>query len=79
MFHLLLPGPRNLSCVSYKHPSVRGGLGGSGGAKPGIIRCPPGQCCIGIWNQSHALVQGENNRPTSRGGWGCILIWGGGV
>ncbi|XP_027564157.1 anti-Muellerian hormone type-2 receptor-like, partial [Neopelma chrysocephalum] len=25
------PGPRNLSCVSYKHPSVRGGLGGAGG------------------------------------------------
>ncbi|XP_074785521.1 anti-Muellerian hormone type-2 receptor [Athene noctua] len=53
-----LPGPHNLSCVSYKHPSVRGGLGGTGGAKVGIVRCPPGQCCIGIWNQSHALVQG---------------------
>ncbi|XP_059688727.1 anti-Muellerian hormone type-2 receptor [Gavia stellata] len=53
-----LPGPRNLSCVSYKHPSVRGGLGGAGGAKAGTVRCPPGQCCIGIWNQSHTLVQG---------------------
>ncbi|XP_069662628.1 anti-Muellerian hormone type-2 receptor [Haliaeetus albicilla] len=53
-----LPGPRNLSCISYKHPSVRGGLGDSGGAKPGTVRCPPSQCCIGIWNQSHALVQG---------------------
>ncbi|NXG05967.1 AMHR2 protein, partial [Sakesphorus luctuosus] len=45
------PGLRNLSCISYKHPSVRGGLGGS-------VRCPPGQCCIGIWNRSHVLVQG---------------------
>ncbi|KAM9252262.1 LOW QUALITY PROTEIN: anti-Muellerian hormone type-2 receptor [Cariama cristata] len=54
-----LPGPRNLSCVSFKHPSVRGGLGGAGGAKAGTVRCPPGQCCIGIWNQSHALVQGS--------------------
>ncbi|KAM6231314.1 LOW QUALITY PROTEIN: anti-Muellerian hormone type-2 receptor [Spheniscus humboldti] len=52
------PGPHNLSCVSYKHPSVRGGLGGTGGGKAGTVRCPPGQCCIGIWNQSHALVQG---------------------
>ncbi|XP_030366172.1 anti-Muellerian hormone type-2 receptor-like [Strigops habroptila] len=52
------PGPRNLSCVSYKHPSVRGGLGGAGGATARTVRCPPGQCCIGIWNQSHALVQG---------------------
>ncbi|XP_051631377.1 LOW QUALITY PROTEIN: anti-Muellerian hormone type-2 receptor [Manacus candei] len=52
------PGPRNLSCVSYKHPSVRGGLGGAGGAAAGAVRCPPGQCCIGIWNRSHALVQG---------------------
>ncbi|XP_054662901.1 anti-Muellerian hormone type-2 receptor [Grus americana] len=53
-----LPGPHNLSCVSYKHPSVRGGLGGAGGGRAGTVRCPPGQCCIGIWNQSHALVQG---------------------
>ncbi|XP_074421228.1 LOW QUALITY PROTEIN: anti-Muellerian hormone type-2 receptor [Larus michahellis] len=53
-----LPGARNLSCVSYKHPSVRGGLGGAGGATAGTVHCPPGQCCIGIWNQSHALVQG---------------------
>ncbi|XP_074023718.1 anti-Muellerian hormone type-2 receptor [Numenius arquata] len=53
-----LPGAHNLSCVSYKHPSVRGGLGGAGGARAGTVRCPPGQCCIGIWNQSNALVQG---------------------
>ncbi|NWV62364.1 AMHR2 protein, partial [Malurus elegans] len=33
-----------------------GGLGGAGAA--GAVRCPPGQCCIGIWNRSHALVQG---------------------
>ncbi|KAM9617054.1 LOW QUALITY PROTEIN: anti-Muellerian hormone type-2 receptor [Morphnus guianensis] len=82
-----LPGPRNLSCVSYKHPSVRGGLGGSGGAKPGTVRCPPGQCCIGIWNQSHALVQGENPPPPAPGPapWGAPVTaavspgcWGGG-
>ncbi|XP_067170036.1 LOW QUALITY PROTEIN: anti-Muellerian hormone type-2 receptor [Apteryx mantelli] len=61
----LPPGPpgarsRNLSCVSYKHPSVRGSLGGAGGGGPGArhVRCPPRHCCIGIWNQSHALVQG---------------------
>ncbi|XP_064354489.1 anti-Muellerian hormone type-2 receptor [Dromaius novaehollandiae] len=55
-----LPGARgrNLSCVSYKHPSVRGSLGGAGGPARGTVRCPPRQCCIGIWNQSHALVQG---------------------
>ncbi|XP_071656090.1 anti-Muellerian hormone type-2 receptor isoform X3 [Patagioenas fasciata] len=54
-----LPGPHNLSCVSYKDPSVRGGLGGAGGApQAGTVRCPPGQCCIGIWNQSRVLVQG---------------------
>ncbi|XP_062469602.1 anti-Muellerian hormone type-2 receptor-like, partial [Pezoporus occidentalis] len=52
------PGPHNLSCVSYKHPSVRGGLGGAGGGRARIVRCPPGHCCIGIWNQSQALVQG---------------------
>ncbi|NXU91831.1 AMHR2 protein, partial [Xiphorhynchus elegans] len=52
------PGPRNLSCISYKHPSVRGGLGGAGRGAAGAVRCPPGQCCIGIWNRSHALVQG---------------------
>ncbi|XP_061875763.1 LOW QUALITY PROTEIN: anti-Muellerian hormone type-2 receptor-like, partial [Colius striatus] len=50
--------PHNLSCVSYKHPSVRGALGGSGGAAGGTVRCPPGHCCIGIWNRSQALVQG---------------------
>ncbi|KAM6189130.1 LOW QUALITY PROTEIN: anti-Muellerian hormone type-2 receptor [Sarcoramphus papa] len=78
-----LPGPHNLSCVSYKHPSVRGGLGGAGGAKAGTVRCPPGQCCIGIWNQSHALVPGLGiPRPapwrapvTVRVSPGC---WGGG-
>ncbi|NXK97538.1 AMHR2 protein, partial [Formicarius rufipectus] len=52
------PGPHNLSCISYKHPSVRGGLGGTGRGAAGAVRCPPGQCCIGIWNRSHALVQG---------------------
>ncbi|NXK43585.1 AMHR2 protein, partial [Piprites chloris] len=52
------PGPRNLSCVSYKHPSVRGGLGDAVGAAAGTVCCPPGQCCIGIWNGSRALVQG---------------------
>ncbi|NXP39107.1 AMHR2 protein, partial [Leiothrix lutea] len=51
-------GPQNLTCVSYKHPSVRGALGGAGGAAAGAVRCPPGQCCVGIWNRSHALVQG---------------------
>ncbi|XP_063997090.1 anti-Muellerian hormone type-2 receptor isoform X4 [Pogoniulus pusillus] len=54
-----LPAPQNLSCVSYKDPSVRGGLDGAGGGREaGTVRCPPRQCCIGIWNQSHALVQG---------------------
>ncbi|XP_075581010.1 LOW QUALITY PROTEIN: anti-Muellerian hormone type-2 receptor [Pelecanus crispus] len=53
-----LPGPLNLSCVSYKHPSVRGGLGGAGGAQAGTVRCPPGHCCVGVWNRSQALVQG---------------------
>ncbi|XP_032938974.1 LOW QUALITY PROTEIN: anti-Muellerian hormone type-2 receptor [Catharus ustulatus] len=53
------PGPQNLTCVSYKHPSVRGALGVAGGAAAGAVRCPPGQCCVGIWNRSHALVQGE--------------------
>ncbi|KAM6038428.1 LOW QUALITY PROTEIN: anti-Muellerian hormone type-2 receptor [Theristicus caerulescens] len=79
-----LPGPRNLSCVSYKHPSVRGGLGGPGGAKVGTVRCPPGQCCIGIWNQSHALVQGEDPPPPGAP-WGAPVTaavspgcWGGG-
>ncbi|NXI85649.1 AMHR2 protein, partial [Rhipidura dahli] len=52
------PGPHNLTCVSNKHPSVRGELGDAGGAAAGAVRCPPGQCCIGIWNRSHALVQG---------------------
>ncbi|KAM8794112.1 anti-Muellerian hormone type-2 receptor [Eudromia elegans] len=54
------PGARGLSCVSYKHPSVRGSLGGGagGGPAPGTIRCPPRHCCIGIWNRSRALVQG---------------------
>ncbi|XP_015471388.1 anti-Muellerian hormone type-2 receptor isoform X4 [Parus major] len=52
------PGPHNLTCVSYKHPSVRGALGGAGGAAAGAVRCPPGQCCVGIWNRSQALVQG---------------------
>ncbi|XP_074386961.1 LOW QUALITY PROTEIN: anti-Muellerian hormone type-2 receptor [Zonotrichia albicollis] len=52
------PGPQNLTCVSYKHPSVRGALGDAGGAAAGAVRCPPGQCCVGIWNRSHALVQG---------------------
>ncbi|XP_033927500.1 anti-Muellerian hormone type-2 receptor [Melopsittacus undulatus] len=53
------PGPHNLSCVSYKHPSVRGGLGGAGGgARARPVRCPPRHCCIGIWNRSQALVQG---------------------
>ncbi|XP_053857938.1 LOW QUALITY PROTEIN: anti-Muellerian hormone type-2 receptor [Vidua macroura] len=52
------PGPHNLTCVSYKHPSVRGALGDAGGAAAGAVRCPPGQCCVGIWNRSHALVQG---------------------
>uniref|UniRef100_A0A674HAY0 receptor protein serine/threonine kinase n=1 Tax=Taeniopygia guttata TaxID=59729 RepID=A0A674HAY0_TAEGU len=52
------PGPHNLTCVSYKHPSVRGALGGAGGTAAGAVRCPPGQCCVGIWNRSHALVQG---------------------
>ncbi|XP_062453069.1 anti-Muellerian hormone type-2 receptor [Rhea pennata] len=65
-----LPGARsrNLSCVSYQHPSVRGGLGGAGGPARGTVRCPPPrQCCIGIWNQSHALVQG----CWGAGGAGC--------
>ncbi|XP_025900888.1 anti-Muellerian hormone type-2 receptor [Nothoprocta perdicaria] len=54
------PGSRDLSCVSYKHPSVRGSLGGGagGGPVPGTVRCPPRHCCIGIWNRSQALVQG---------------------
>ncbi|XP_014748582.1 PREDICTED: anti-Muellerian hormone type-2 receptor [Sturnus vulgaris] len=52
------PGPQNLTCVSYKHPSVRGALGVAGGAAAAAVRCPPGQCCVGIWNRSHALVQG---------------------
>ncbi|NXI09998.1 AMHR2 protein, partial [Irena cyanogastra] len=39
------PGPHNLTCVSYKHPSVRGALGDAGGAAAGAVRCPPGQCC----------------------------------
>ncbi|KAM4644099.1 LOW QUALITY PROTEIN: anti-Muellerian hormone type-2 receptor [Amazona ochrocephala] len=80
------PGPRNLSCVSYKHPSVRGGLGGAGGARARPVRCPPGQCCIGIWNQSQALVQGETPGMGwgggSRGGPGASAApagcWGGG-
>ncbi|XP_068777534.1 anti-Muellerian hormone type-2 receptor [Struthio camelus] len=68
----LAPGPpgarsRNLSCVSYKHPSVRGSLGGAGGPARRTVRCPPRQCCIGIWNQSHALVQG----CWGAGGAGC--------
>ncbi|KAM9265010.1 LOW QUALITY PROTEIN: anti-Muellerian hormone type-2 receptor [Morus bassanus] len=77
-----LPGLRNLSCVSYKHPSVRGGLGGPRGAKAGTVHCPPGQCCIGIWNQSHALVQGRVPWPAA---WGAPVTavvslgcWGGG-
>ncbi|XP_075593687.1 anti-Muellerian hormone type-2 receptor [Balearica regulorum gibbericeps] len=69
-----LPGPHNLSCVSYKHPSVRGGLGGAGGDRAGTVRCPPGQCCIGIWNQSHALVQG----PGHVGSAGTLWLWGAG-
>ncbi|CAN0008642.1 unnamed protein product [Bubo scandiacus] len=39
-------------------PACGVGWGARGGAKAGTVRCPPGQCCIGIWNQSHALVQG---------------------
>ncbi|KAM9514456.1 anti-Muellerian hormone type-2 receptor isoform 2-T2 [Guaruba guarouba] len=62
-------GPHNLSCVSYKHPSVRGGLGGARGARARPVRCPPGQCCIGIWNQSQALVQGPGRA-------GPLWLWG---
>ncbi|NWZ18082.1 AMHR2 protein, partial [Agelaius phoeniceus] len=51
-------GPQNVTCVSYKHPSVRGALGDAGGAAAGAVRCPPGQCCVGIWNRSHALAAG---------------------
>ncbi|XP_065510259.1 anti-Muellerian hormone type-2 receptor [Caloenas nicobarica] len=68
-----LPGPHNLSCVSYKDPSVRGGLGGAGGApQAGTVRCPPGQCCIGIWNQSRRWCR---VRPPGGGHRSC---WGGG-
>ncbi|CAM9941320.1 unnamed protein product [Bubo scandiacus] len=37
----LHPGPHNLSCVSYKHPSVRGGLGGTGGGQGWYRPLPP--------------------------------------
>ena len=66
------PIGHNLSCVSYKHPSVRGSLvGGEVGAAPSTVRCPPRQCCIGIWNRSQALVQGEPLRGGPRGGCGA--------
>ncbi|XP_068524496.1 LOW QUALITY PROTEIN: anti-Muellerian hormone type-2 receptor, partial [Anas acuta] len=71
----LAPGPpgANLSCVSYKHPSVRGSLGGGGtqGGAPSTVRCPPRQCCIGIWNRSQALVQG----CWGGGGGACPSPW----
>uniref|UniRef100_A0A7M4EHE3 receptor protein serine/threonine kinase n=1 Tax=Crocodylus porosus TaxID=8502 RepID=A0A7M4EHE3_CROPO len=50
------------SCIFYEHPSVRGSLRHQGrtlrGTKPGAVQCLNSECCFGLWNQSHILMQG---------------------